>query len=234
MPTRFVCLANSFKEGGRCLAGVELDANNNALIVKGHPKWIRPICNTPHGEVPNEIAVPFQILDIIEIDNTEAMPELYQSENVLFDVRTISKIGVFDIKELLNICENKRYIFKTRYPSLSEEVIQELDYSLMLVKPEKWEVVEKTYEDRANPQQRMIFSYNGFTYDLSITDPVFLRRFQANSNFINDYKEIILSLSVGVKFLATNRFYKLVAGIILLNQEPSIVTVDNEDDLPLK
>jgi hypothetical protein len=40
MPTRFVCLANSFKEGGRCLAGIELDNNNNPIIENGHPKWI--------------------------------------------------------------------------------------------------------------------------------------------------------------------------------------------------
>lgn len=232
MPTRFVCLANSFKEGGRCLAGIELDANNNPLIINGHPKWIRPICNTPHGEVPNEIAVPFQILDIIEIGKTESKPEMYQSENILFDVGTIAKVGIFNLGELSNICENKKYIFKTRYPSLSEEVIQELDYSLMLVKPDKWEVVEKVYEDRANPQQRMVFSYNGFTYDFSITDPVFLRRFQTNPNFLNDINEVILSLSVGVKFPATNRYYKLVAGVILLNQDTSNTTNDNEDDLP--
>lgn len=232
MPTRFVCLANSFKEGGRCLAGIELDANNNPRIINGYPKWIRPICNTPHGEVPNEIAVPYQILDIIEISNTEPKPELYQSENMLFDVDTISKIGTFNLNELPNICENKKYIFKTRYPSLSEEVIQELDYSLMLVKPDKWEVVEKVYEDRANPQQRMVFSYNGFTYDFSITDPVFLRRFQTNPNFLNNITEVILSLSVGVKFPATNRYYKLVAGVILLSQSTGNNTIDNTDDLP--
>lgn len=51
---------------------------------------------------------------------------------------------------------------------MSEEVIQELDYSLMLVKPDKWEVVEKVYEDRVNPQHRMVFSYNGFTKELPI------------------------------------------------------------------
>lgn len=216
MSTRFVCLANSFKEGGRCVAGIELDTNNKPLIVNGRPKWIRPICNTPHGEVPNEIAFPFKILDIIEIGKTIPKPELYQSENILFDGNEIAKIGNFNIIDLTNICENKKYIFKTRYPSLSEEVIQELDYSLILIKPDKWEVVEKVYEDRANPQKRMVFSYNGFTYDFSITDPVFLRMFQTNPNFLNDTNEVILSLSVGIKFLATNRYYKLVAGVILL------------------
>lgn len=85
MPTRFICLANSFKEGGRCLAGIEVDANNNPVVVNERTKWIRPICKTKHGEVPNRIAQPFKILDIIEIDVTENKPETYQSENVLFN-----------------------------------------------------------------------------------------------------------------------------------------------------
>jgi len=46
MPTRLVCLSNSNKLGGRCLAGIELDNQNNPVIIYGRPKWIRPICNT--------------------------------------------------------------------------------------------------------------------------------------------------------------------------------------------
>jgi hypothetical protein len=210
-------LGNSFKEGGRCLAGILLDKNNNPIIENEKPKWIRPICTTPHGEVPNCIAVPFQLLDIIEIDNIVPHPDLYQTENVLFDTRSLRKEGVFDKNRLNQICEDKRYIFKTRYPSLSEEVVQELDYSLMLIKPTSFEVIEKVYEDRNNPQQRMVFSYNGFTYDFSITDPVFLRNYQANASFTEDIQNVILSLSVGVKFPATNRYYKLVAGVIIMD-----------------
>ena len=217
MSQRFVCLGNSFKEGGRCLAGILLDANNNPIIKNAKPKWIRPICKSPHGEVPNHIAVPFHLLDIIEINNINPHPDLYQSENVLFDETAIKKIGTFEKGRLNSICENRKYIFKTRYPSLSEEVIQELDYSLMLVKPESFEVVEKDYEDRTNPQQRMVFNYNGFTYDFSITDPVFLRNYQANPEFIEGIQNVILSLSVGVKYLPTNRYYKLVAGVIILD-----------------
>jgi len=41
MLTRFVCLANSFKEGGRCLAGIVLDNNNKPVIENALPKWIR-------------------------------------------------------------------------------------------------------------------------------------------------------------------------------------------------
>jgi hypothetical protein len=215
MPTRFVCLANSFKEGGRCLAGIEVDNNNNPKIENGHPKWIRPICDTPHGEVPNHIAEPFQILDIIEIDVTGNHPENYQSENVLFNVNSIQRIGTFNKNQLNNLCKNRKYIFSTRYPSLSEEVIKKLTYSLMLIKPEKFEVVEKIFEDRPdNPQLRLIFLYNGFLYDFSITDPVFLRKYQQNPDFMENIEDVFLCLSVGVKFPKTNRYYKLVAGII--------------------
>lgn len=235
MAQRFVCLGNSFKEGGRCLAGILLDANNNPIFENQKPKWIRPICETPHGEVPNCIAVPFQLLDIIEINNITPHPDLYQTENVLFNNSTLRKIGVFEKNKLNNICENRKYIFKTRYPSLSEEVVQELDYSLMLIKPTSFEVIEKVYEDRSNPQQRMVFSYNGFTYDFSITDPVFLRNYQANPDIVQNIKNVILSLSVGVKFPATNRYYKLVAGVIIMESaeiSSNTNSTDYLDDLP--
>ena len=39
MLTKFVCLANSFKEGGRCMAGIELDSESNPVFEKGKPKW---------------------------------------------------------------------------------------------------------------------------------------------------------------------------------------------------
>lgn len=216
METRFVCLGNSVKQGGRCLAGMQLDVNNDPILEFGKPKWIRPTCNTLHGEVPNQIALPFKLLDILEINDTLPRPQKYQSENVLFNINSIKKIGIFDKRRLNSLCEDRRYIFKTRYPSLSEEVIRELNYSLMLVKPTQFGVIEKIYEDRMAPQHRMLFTYNNFNYDFSITDPVFLRYYEANPEFVEGVKDVVLSLSVSVKFPPTNRYYKLVAGVIVM------------------
>ena len=215
MPTRFVCLANSFKEKGRCLAGIELDANNNPILANGRPKWIRPVCNTPHGEVPNHIAERFQILDIIELEFTERRPENYQSENVLFKENSINKKGTFDKKLLTNLCEDAKYIFSTRYDSLSEEVVAKLNHSLLLVKANSFEVVERPNEQHPDrPKHRFVFTYNGFKYDFSITDPSFLRKHQKSPDFFKGITEVILCLSLGVKFPVTERYYKLVAGII--------------------
>jgi len=99
MPTRFVCLANSFKEGGRCLAGIELDKNNNPIIANGRLKWVRPICNTPHGEVPTDLVAHIEVLDIIEIEVTGYPDkEDYQSENALFFYSLFEKLFSLNFK----------------------------------------------------------------------------------------------------------------------------------------
>ena len=115
MTTRFVCSANSYKEGGRCLAGIEIDKNNQPIFKYGYPKWIRPICNTPHGEIPTNLVSHIKILDIIEIEIT-SYPNIadYQSENVFFDTNSINIHGRFNIENLGELCENRIVIFGNR------------------------------------------------------------------------------------------------------------------------
>lgn len=231
MPTKFVCLANSFKEGGRCLAGIELDANNNPVLVNGRPKWIRPVCNTPHGEVPNHIADPFQILDIIQIDVTANQPHGYQSENVLFRTDSLRKISGFNINLLATLCDNRNLIFGNKGKAVPQDAIGDLNHSLILIRTNQFEVIEKTYEDSPNKKQlRMVFSYNNKQYDFPITDPVFLHRYQTNPDFLEEYNSAYFNISLGVVF--NDWYYKLVAGIILLGEENNDAVNEDNDDLP--
>lgn len=214
MQTRFVCLANSFKEGGRCLAGIELDNNNNPKLENGHPIWIRPICKTPHGEVPNHFTVHLHVLDIIEIDVT-GYPEKkdYQSENVFFNENSIKVIGRFDFNTLPQLCDNRTLVFGNKGKAVSEEKIGSLTHSLVLIQTNQFEVIEKTYEDTPNKHQlRLVFSYNGIRYDFPVTDPVFLHNYQRNPDILEGCEELLLCLSLGVAW--QNWYYKLVAAII--------------------
>jgi len=211
---RFVCLANSFKEGGRCLAGVELDTSNNPVINNGHPKWIRPICNTPHGEVHTHLVSHINILDIVEVEITD-YPDgnNYQSENAFFREKSINVIGEFDRNQLDRLCDNRNLIFGNRGKAIPEEAIGNMSYSLMFIKIDQFEVIEKTYDDNPNrPKTRLVFSYNGNTYDLPITDPVFLHHYQTNPNFLNNQNQIYVSLSIAVEWKGW--YYKLIAGIL--------------------
>lgn len=214
MPTRFVCLANSFKEGGRCLAGIELDNNNNPIIENGHPKWMRPICNTPHGEIHTHLVVHLNILDVIEIDVT-GYPEVrdYQSENVLFRENSIRVVGTFNPDNLNPLCDDRSVIFGNRGKAVSEEAIGNLSYSLMLINTNQFEVIERTYDDNPDKHQvRLVFSYNAIHYDLPITDPFFIYKYQRNHDIMEDTIGMYLCLSLGVAF--NHWYYKLVAGII--------------------
>ncbi len=231
MPTKFVCLANSFKEGGRCLAGIELDANNNPVMVSGRPKWIRPVCNTPHGEVPNHIAEPFSVLNIVEIQITGNQPPGYQSENVTFNENSIRVVGNFSINQLQNLCDNRNLIFSNRGKAVSQEQIVNLNHSLLLISATEFEVTQRTYEDRPDrPQTRLHFTYNGNSYDFPVTDPVFLHRYQANPDVLENINQIFVSLSLGVEW--QHWYYKLVAAIIPNNNAVPHIQRQPVDDLP--
>src|SRR5689334_3056499 len=115
MLTRFVCLANSHKEGGRCLAGIELDSGGNHFFENGRRKWIRPICtHTPHGEIPTSLVSGLKLLDIVEIEVTGRPEKTYQSENVFFNETHIKSVGTFSKDKLNNLCENVPTIFRNK------------------------------------------------------------------------------------------------------------------------
>lgn len=213
MMTKFVCLANSFKEGGRCMAGIELDSESNPVFEKGKPKWIRPVCSTKHGEIPTEIVAHFKLLDIVEINIIEKQPQGYQSENVIFDERSLKICGSFKREELSKLCNTHSVIFGNFDKSVSLDEIEALNHSLLFFKLNEFEAVNKIYEDKKDrPQTRLIFSHNGNQYDFPITDPSFLHRFKVRPNLIKNKNEIYVCSSLGI--LWKNSFYKLIAGIV--------------------
>ncbi len=80
---RIVCLANSRKLSGRCIAGKEM--------VRGRVVgWARPVSARPHEEVSEyerqyENGGDPQVLDVIDVPLRAARPKGYQQENWLLD-----------------------------------------------------------------------------------------------------------------------------------------------------
>ena len=214
MKTRFVCLANSHKEGGRCVAGIEIDDNNHPVLLGGHPKWVRPVCNhTPHGEIPTHLVSALNLLDIVEIEFLEKQTSNYQTENYFFKENAIAINGSFDKSKLIYLCDNRSSIFNSKGKALSEEYINKLNHSLMFIKTNQFSVLKKTYEDTPGKIQcRLIFNYNESEYDFPITDPAFLQQFQREEEFYKKHNEVFLTLSLGIKW--QDWYYKLVAGLI--------------------
>lgn len=214
MPTRFVCLANSYKEGGRCVAGILLDRKNNPIIENGHPKWIRPVSLTNHGEIPTDLVSHIDLLTIIEIEILDYVGEGHQSENVLFDENSILEVERLPISSLGRLCDHtKQQIFGNKGKAVAEEHNDRLDHSLMLIRTTDFEFFEKPNEQKPGATQiRLAFSYHEIPYEFTITDPIFLHDFRRNPQCVVGTKELFLTLSLAGKW--QNWYHKLVAGVI--------------------
>src|ERR1700674_4959190 len=89
---RIICLANSYKTGGTCIAGKEVLAN-------GYGGWIRPVSARSTAEVwPSEsryenYASP-KLLDIIDVPLLNPAPQHHQTENHVIDTtQRWTKVG---------------------------------------------------------------------------------------------------------------------------------------------
>src|SRR5579862_3641135 len=89
---RIVCLANSYKPpNGRCLAGKE-------VLAAGYGEWIRPVSARPTAELSfaeygYENKTAHKLLDIVDIQLSNADPRHHQVENHVIDAARWAKVG---------------------------------------------------------------------------------------------------------------------------------------------
>lgn len=219
MDKYFICLANSYKRGGRCIAGVEVVFNGDGKwkLVRnddGNPRWIRPIAKTTYGEIPNYIAENIQMLSVVRLSNVVPCPKGAHTENVYF-----SRIEQFDydISQLPSsmiqfIDSRHQSIFHNRGRAVSAEMLRSINYSLMLIHPDKAGAYRD--ENREKSKNRMKFTYYGVEYDFPITDPAFLDEFKRKPKRYVDIPNVYLAISLGLEFEGWH--HKLVAGVIIL------------------
>jgi hypothetical protein len=227
---KIVCLANSFRRGGRCLGGIELDQNNNPVIQNGRSKWVRPVCNTEHEEVPTHLVSHISLLDIVEFQDLQASGHGHQSENVLFNTNFIKKNGCIPISRLDNLTDNNRYsiVFGNRGAAVPEHKVDDLKYSLILLGLTDFETNERIFENRQYPQIKLSFRHNGNLYNFPITDPNFLHRYGLNKNILQRKQKIYVTFSLAAPHEEWS--YKLVTGI-MFDDIASARTIGT-DDIP--
>ena len=193
MDKHFICLANSYKRGGRCIAGIVVTIDSSGKWVKettqnGSPKWIRPIDkNTEYGEVPEHEARYIPLLSIVKLTNVEPCPHESHSEDVYY--QQILAIGMIQPQsEILDQLTDNAHkeIFYNREIAISPDEYSMGNYSLMMIHPETFDFQEDLSKKRA--KYRLRFSYHDTIYDLSVTDPIFYELISYNPNLIASLK----------------------------------------------
>jgi hypothetical protein len=219
---RVVCLANSRKRSGRCVAGKELTADGDA------GPWMRPVSDRPSEEVSEherqyQDGSDPQILDIIEIPLKTPAPKMYQSENWLLDPDHYwERVGRAQWKDLEALADEPEELWintSSTYSGLRDRVSEaeagKLDGSLFLLHVEDLKL--RVFAPGAafdNPKRRVQadFEHRGVRYQLWVTDPVIERAYLAKPD--GDYKigECFLTVSLGEPHKGD--CYKLVAAVI--------------------
>jgi hypothetical protein len=214
MKSLFICLANSKKFGERCVAGIEVKKAGGSyqpVVKDGRTKWLRPISKLQHGAVSEHLVGGINLMDIIEIDVEELCPNGYQSENATYKPESMKKIGNIRLSEenmdrLIDIDQN--YLFGNRGKAVSEDVIDEIDRSLTLIKVTDFQISKRG----SDGQHRIDFEFNYNRYDLPITDITFTHKYSENEELLDNTNCLYLALSLGIYHNGWHS--KLVAGVI--------------------
>lgn len=224
---RILCLANSFKTGGRCIAGMEYP-------VIGKRTWIRPASDSPTGEV-HEYQIQLQdgnlpeVLDVIDIPLIGPKPVHHQKENWLIDAHGKWKKAA---QETWHACErlvespNRIWLngfesshgHNDRVPGSYAAV---LTNSLYLIQVDSLKVAKcETCDASGAPRHRIQghFDYHDESYSMWITDTLYNDFFNSITGTEHDLGPCYLTISLGEEF---NGFcYKLIAAIILVDKRP--------------
>jgi len=220
---RIVCLANSYKKRGRCIAGKE-------VLAKGvYGGWIRPVSDRPKDEIslsecryPNG-AVP-EPLDVIDVQLLHPAPKSHQTENHVVDPRVRwVKRGEFPWQELEKLQDHPRSLWRNRYATcdgrydcLSQPEASTCTNSLYLIKrgPFIVEVSSKIWDGVKTKTYRGLFQYNSIDYNFSITNPLIRNIFAGRNEGQYELPDAYLCVSLTEPFEKDGRCYKLVAAVL--------------------
>jgi hypothetical protein len=225
---RIVCLANSRKLSGRCVAGIELSGTQAV-------GWIRPVSSREHEEVSEyerqyEDGSDPRVLDILDVPLLEPRPKHYQQENWLLDPdRYWVKTGRATWSQLAPLAAQNEELWingHSSYNGVNDRIptalAEKLRSSLRLLRVDRLRLaVFKPGETFGNTKRRVQarFHHNRVQYRLWITDPRYERTYLAKSDGEYEIGESLLTISLGEPY--NDMCYKLTAAIVERERNPS-------------
>lgn len=209
---RIICLANSTRPGGRCIAGIDIDTE----------KWVRPVSRSIkraitldmrniEGEEP-------EILDVIDIPLEDHGPdEGCQPENRLVKSGKWRKVGRKRPRQVLKYCEDDSIILHNQtdrvLPTFIESLPKKKWKSLQLVRSKS----VSFHLDYWGKRRAFFRDGKGHYLELAVKDPVFQNKLVRGEDVSSD---CIMTISLAGPWAPSTtepkRCYKLVAGVVEL------------------
>lgn len=221
-----ICLANSRKYQGRCVAGLRTDGSG----------WVRPVGPIDHGQLyPWHYTLAdgteARLLDVIRVSLDRPCPKPYQPEDW-----TVAEKTTWELRHRPVSPATGRAILRPRFtlgPSLLGTIGDRIPEdaladragqpSLCLVWPRDlhWEIRGRDQHGRSR-QMRAGFTLRSAPYNLSITDQEWAKRLDHLPSGVHSLQaagvapdsRIVLTISLGEPYQGW--CYKLVAAVIVI------------------
>jgi hypothetical protein len=219
---QIVCLANSRKPHGRCVAGKE--------ILEGRlGPWLRPVSARTSEEVSEEErqyqdGSDPRVLDIVNVPLLEPRPKAHQKENWLLDPESYwERVGRAPWKGLLGAADSPSILWlntsSTRQGENDRVALadaEKLDCSLYLLRLSDLSVrIFAPGADFGKPKRRVqaIFRFNASGYKIWVTDPIIEKEYLARPDDTYAVGECFMVVSLGEPH-EDGFVYKLAATIV--------------------
>jgi len=209
---RIVILANSKRQGGRCVAGISLDTGD----------WIRPVPRSDSRAIPSKLVANLTLLDIVDVPlsgDVPSPPDSYQRENHFVDDWDWKTIGKLSTKKAMAFCETGAPILYSATDRVKCETLDALA-------PRDWKSLtlihtEVSFEkDPYKPRdwRAVVHDGQGNLLRLKVTDMAIGPRL---CELNGDATDCLLTVSLGGPWAPDDQSlppmcYKLVAGVIEL------------------
>jgi len=222
-PVDFICLANSYKQMRRCVAGLRTDGSG----------WVRPVSSRPHGELdPHQYCYPDKseprVLDVIRVGLAGPRPLPHQPENWLIDDtlwRPVERPAPVKYAPLLAaaISRDELLLGSPGGKVPAEHFVNHpAANSLALIQPAgiRWHNLPPITE--VKPRPRVAFRLGNSRYDLPLTDPAYAKTLNmlgegdhpARDLWIPENRKLLFTISFSEPY--EGACYKLVAAVIVV------------------
>ena len=216
--TQIICLANSTKISGRCIAGIDVQTG----------KWVRPVslvggrASAVTGTIRRIKGQEPKLLDVLEISlKNDGPDEGCQPENRALSPGTWKKIGEVTKEDVLKYCENDGYILHNGNHRVLfnrfEDIPREQWKSLQLVHGKNIKFRSELNQYNKKRWKALFIDDRDNFLDLPITDPIASGKLDNKQKLS---KNCLLTISLGGPYSSgigrPKYCYKLVAGVIEL------------------
>lgn len=224
-------LTKSYKHGGYCVAGIDMNTK----------EWVRLVSSEDSNidEIRKEQMLlngrTIECLDVVECDFIKHIPTNCQTENWLLNMsskfRYIKTVPIEELANIIKLEKDDFFIFNNEN-SLNENKVSNIKRSLYIFHVQNLKIDAATYEfcGEIRFRYKCTFDYKNNQYkNISLTDPVYRDVAQDGTNLSN----ALIIASLPCVPYNDNLFYKFVAKIIPIDEQfATYIETVNEDDMP--